>query len=213
MSTPVDPQNPTDAYATGAQDAPEAVEAAQPQGPPLRALAMLLIVAAIGFLGWGIVSLLDGGDDTTTAAGTTSATTTASAISSAASAAPVTTTGQQDATDGATASPSATAAAGDLAALQSGVSVRIYNNSTIQGLGAEVSSAVEESGWTVSEVGNYPSGVIPASTVYFTEGSEAEEQAARAVAEQLGIRVEPRFEGIADFPGGIILIVTGDMQR
>jgi LytR cell envelope-related transcriptional attenuator len=92
------------------------------------------------------------------------------------------------------------------------VPLRVYNNSTIQGLAARAAEDFRRAGWPVEEVGNYPGGVIPTSTVYFRPGTD-EEAAARALGEQFHLRVEQRFEGIQDASAGIIVIVTNDYGR
>jgi len=90
--------------------------------------------------------------------------------------------------------------------------VRVYNNSTIGGLAAEVREDLAARGWNVVEIGNYSAGNIPTSTVYFRPGTD-EESAARALAEDFGMRVEPRFDGIADASPGVIVIVTKDYEE
>ncbi|WP_243417950.1 LytR C-terminal domain-containing protein [Actinomycetospora cinnamomea] len=94
-------------------------------------------------------------------------------------------------------------------AVTSAVTVRVYNNSTIIGLADRAADELRRRGWNVVEVGNYPYGVIPVSTVYFRVGTE-EEHAARVLAEQFGVRAMPRFEGIRDASPGLILIATRD---
>jgi hypothetical protein len=89
------------------------------------------------------------------------------------------------------------------------VPVRVYNNSTIQGLATRAAQDFRQAGWPVEEVGNYPHGIIPTSTVYYRPGTD-EEAAARALGEQFGLRVQPRFEGLQDASPGLIVIVTND---
>ncbi|EHR63365.1 LytR C-terminal domain-containing protein [Saccharomonospora cyanea] len=89
------------------------------------------------------------------------------------------------------------------------VPVRVYNNSTVKGLAADASDDLRALGWDVVETGNYSDGVIPASTVYYRPGTD-EEAIARSLAKTFGMRVEPRFDGIADASPGIIMIVTQD---
>ncbi|WP_028661639.1 LytR C-terminal domain-containing protein [Saccharomonospora saliphila] len=87
--------------------------------------------------------------------------------------------------------------------------VRVYNNSDISGLASDTGDDLRARGWNVVEVANYADGIIPASTVYFRPGTD-EEPLAHALAEDFGMRVEPRFEGIADASEGVIVIVTRD---
>jgi hypothetical protein len=87
------------------------------------------------------------------------------------------------------------------------VTVRVYNNSMITGLAQRAADELRLLSWNVTEVGNYPYGVIPESTVYFRPGTE-EEGAAQSLAVQFGVRTLPRFEGIQDASPGLIVIVT-----
>jgi hypothetical protein len=89
--------------------------------------------------------------------------------------------------------------------------LRVYNNSTITGLAARAAADFRNAGWQVEEVGNYPSGIIPTSTVYYRPGT-SEQQAAQALAGQFGLRVEPRFSGLDEATPGLIVIATNDYQ-
>ncbi|MEU3274641.1 LytR C-terminal domain-containing protein [Saccharomonospora sp. NPDC006951] len=91
------------------------------------------------------------------------------------------------------------------------VAVRVYNNSTIKGLAHDAAGDFTAQGWNVVETANYSAGVIPTTTVYFRQGTD-EERAARELADQFGMRVEPRFEGIAKSSPGLIVIVTKDFE-
>ncbi|MGW4241832.1 LytR C-terminal domain-containing protein [Nocardia sp. NPDC004722] len=183
-------------------------------GPPLRALAMVLIALAIVFAGIGAMSLSS--SDSSDASSTTS--------SQSSSAAPSTTAAQQNsaqatttvpvvptttappATTTTTVAPTTTAAAGGV---DKALPVRVYNNGTVAGLAKKTGDQLSADGFNVAEVGNYPNGVIPKTTVYY--GSSPKEQAlAQAIAAELGCSAEPRFPGIADSPAGVIVIVTGN---
>lgn len=182
-------------------------------GPPLRAIAMVLIALAILFAGLGAASL--GGSDSsesapvaeTTAASTSTATTTASAAAQAArtttTAAPVVTTTTP------TAAPTTTSAAVASGPVDKSVPVRVFNNSNVSGLAAGTANELTSSGWNVSETGNYSYGLIQTTTVYYGN-SAAEKQAAQAIAAELGVPVEPRFTGIASASPGVIVIVTSE---
>ena len=89
--------------------------------------------------------------------------------------------------------------------------LRVYNNSTITGLAARAAADFRNAGWQVEEVGNYPSGIIPTSTVYYRPGTN-EQQAAQALAGQFGLRAEPRFSGLDEATPGLIVIATNDYQ-
>lgn len=87
--------------------------------------------------------------------------------------------------------------------------VRVYNNSTTRGLAARAADELTAAGWSVIEVGNYASGRIPTTTVYYQTGTGQQEWAEQ-IGRQFGMRVEPRFEGIRDASPGLIVIVTND---
>lgn len=89
--------------------------------------------------------------------------------------------------------------------------VRVYNNSTVEGLASRAADELREAGWSVVEVGNYSGGVIPTTTVYFRPGTP-EQKAAELLADEFGMRVEPRFAGLSGFDPGLIVIVTSDYQ-
>lgn len=89
---------------------------------------------------------------------------------------------------------------------------RVYNNSLIKGLADRAADDMRESGWTVTEVGNYPQGNIATSTVFYRPGT-SEQAAAKHLASDLGMVAAPRFAGIADASPGLIVIVTKDYQR
>jgi hypothetical protein len=90
--------------------------------------------------------------------------------------------------------------------------LRVYNNSTISGLATRAAEDFRRAGWPIDEIGNYPHGIIPTTTVYYRPGTE-EEAAAKALAEQFGMRANPRFEGLQHASPGIIVIVTNDYGR
>ncbi|AUS78507.1 hypothetical protein C1701_09130 [Actinoalloteichus sp. AHMU CJ021] len=87
--------------------------------------------------------------------------------------------------------------------------LRVYNNSTVRGLANRAAGDFRDSGWDVSEVGNYSSGVIPSTTIYYRPGTP-EEQLAGEIGAAFGIPVEPRFDGIRDAAPGVIVIVTNN---
>lgn len=108
------------------------------------------------------------------------------------------------------AGPAGPGAVGPVAAhQQSRGELRVYNNSTIQGLAARAADDLTAAGWMVVDVGNYPGGRIWTTTVYYQNSGDQ-----RAIAEEIGakfgMRVEPRFAGIEDATPGLIVIVTND---
>jgi hypothetical protein len=90
--------------------------------------------------------------------------------------------------------------------------IRVYNNSTITGLAADAAGDFTARGWAVGEVSNYPFGIIPTTTVYYRPGT-AEQSIAEELANEFGLRVNPRFEGLRDASPGVIVIVTNDFPR
>lgn len=88
----------------------------------------------------------------------------------------------------------------------------MYNNSTITGLADRAADHFRAAGWPVTEVGNYSSGIIPTSTVYYRPGTD-EESSARRLGDEFGLRVEPRFAGLQQASPGLIVIVTRDYRR
>lgn len=91
------------------------------------------------------------------------------------------------------------------------VPVRVYNNSTIRSLATKAAEDFRSNDWTVTKVDNYSAGKIPTTTVYFRPGTD-EEAAAKLLAQEFGLRVEPRFDGIKKSSPGIIVIVTKDYE-
>lgn len=89
------------------------------------------------------------------------------------------------------------------------VSVRVYNNSNVQGLATRAADDLRANGWNVVSTGNYSEGRIYTTTAYYRPGTN-ERSAAEAIAAEFGMRVEPRFSGIADSSSGVIVIVTKD---
>ncbi|MEU7813770.1 LytR C-terminal domain-containing protein, partial [Pseudonocardia sp. NPDC049154] len=89
--------------------------------------------------------------------------------------------------------------------------LRVYNNSTVEGLAARAASDFRNGGWTVTDTTGYPYGVIPSSTVYYRPGT-SEQASADRLAQEYGLRVEPRFDGIQDASPGLIVIVTQDYK-
>lgn len=161
-------------------------------GPPLRALAMVLLSLAIVFLGLGAFSLTDSGDETAPAEAAATSTTTSSAVAAPA----------------ATPAPASTTATPTTSAAAASESVRVLNNSNVSGLAAETAQTLESAGFTVGETGNYSSGTISASTVYYDSAVSGQQAEAERIGTVLGYEVQPRFEGIESSAPGIIVIVT-----
>lgn len=163
---------------------------------------MVLLSLAIVFAGIGIFSAT-GSDDSSPTAAAADVTTTAAAAApqQPAASAPATeqpATGQQSETT----QPSTTSAA------PAADTLRVLNNSNVQGLAAETATELQSAGFTVAETGNYASGTIATSTVYYDPAVPGQQAEAERVATTLGFSVEPRFDGIASSTPGIIVIVT-----
>ncbi|PBC48804.1 glycoprotein [Rhodococcus sp. ACS1] len=170
-------------------------------GPPLRALAMVLIALAILFAGLGFASL--GGSDSEE----TAATVTTSAAATTTAARPTTAAGAAGGTSASAASTTSGASSTTKAADAASVPVRVLNNSNVTGLASQTATELMSSGWTVSETGNYSDSTISETTVYYGT-SAAEKEAAIEIAAQLGVSAEPKFPGIANSSAGVVVIVT-----
>ncbi|HEY2564756.1 MAG TPA: LytR C-terminal domain-containing protein [Acidimicrobiales bacterium] len=92
------------------------------------------------------------------------------------------------------------------------IQVRVYNNGTIKGLAARATADLQANWFDVVETGNYSQGNIPTSTVYFTPSAPGEQDTAQAIGQKFGMRVQPRFPGIADASPGVIVIITNDFK-
>ncbi len=171
-------------------------------GPPLRALAMVLLSLAVVFAGIGIFSLTGSGSEETAAAPAADtsavATPTAAPAATSGTSAPPTTSGSATTTT-TTATTSGWASVGP---------IRVLNNSEVSGLAAETAGRLESAGFQVGETGNYSSGVIAASTVYYDPAVPGQQAQAERIARTLGFGSEPRFAGIASASPGIVVIVT-----
>jgi hypothetical protein len=91
------------------------------------------------------------------------------------------------------------------------VPIRVYNNSLIQNLAAMGAQDFRNAGYNVVFVGSYPQGIIPNSTAYFSP-APGEQEVATQLAQQFGMRVLPRFTGIAAAAPGVIVILTKDFH-
>ncbi|MBF6211203.1 LytR C-terminal domain-containing protein [Nocardia puris] len=179
-------------------------------GPPLRALAMVLIALAIVFAGLGAMSLSSSdseaapGEETTAAPQATSQTTAAPATTTAAPTTtdePTTTTAAPTTT---TTTTTTTEAAADRA-----VPVRVLNNSLVAGLAQRTANQLTASGWTNVTAGNYAGENLARTTVYYGN-SPGEREAAVAIAEEIGAVAEPKTSGLASGAPGVVVILTGN---
>jgi hypothetical protein len=195
---------------------------ASPTGPvrPARLAGFILLGVAVIAVGLGIFALADSASGQTTSSGPTSQVTAPETIphtttqpSTTTKAPPTTTTttpptstypsGQTT-----TVVPAPPVTTGPPAPPQ--VQVRVYNHSTIQGLAARAAADLTAAGYNVVSVSGY-TGDIPTSTVYYSP-APGEQDAAQQIGQKFGMRVEPRFPGIADASPGVIVIVTKDFK-
>ncbi|EEI26000.1 LytR C-terminal domain-containing protein [Corynebacterium glucuronolyticum] len=86
--------------------------------------------------------------------------------------------------------------------------VNVLNNSTVQGLAADVANRLTSTGNPTGTVGNLPDVETPQSMVYYSPGEEA---AAKRVANQLGINYGPKIPAVEHYPG-LVVVVTQDLQ-
>ncbi|ADJ50261.1 hypothetical protein AMES_8435 [Amycolatopsis mediterranei S699] len=198
----------------------------------MKAAGVALIGVAIIAAVIGGISALGGGDGsneagpsgTSTQPGTSGGPSSAAPSSTSSSAAtpPSSSTSSSSPTPPSPSSPSpgqATSSApggpgqpgGDQQASNKWVTVRVFNNSTIEGLADRAAEDFRGGGWNVNEVSNYSQGIIPTTTAFYRPGTD-EEAAAKQLAQEFGIKAEPRFEGIQSASPGVIVIVTKEYQ-
>lgn len=89
--------------------------------------------------------------------------------------------------------------------------VRVYNNSMIQGLAARAADDFRRAGYDVAEVGNYASGIIPTTTIYYEPGTPERAQAEQ-IAATFAASAQPRFPGLENASPGLIAIITDDYK-
>ncbi|WP_346764458.1 LytR C-terminal domain-containing protein [Rhodococcus sp. B10] len=167
-------------------------------GPPLRALAMVLISLAILFAAIGALSLTGSDDSDDTA----SEPTTSEQAAAPTSAAPAPTSASAAGSTSASATASATTSVDP-----ADVDVRVLNNSDVSGLAADTAATLTSDGWTIAETGNYAASQIPSTTVYYGTGP-GEQAAAQQIAQQLGATTQARPATLSEFGDGVIVMVT-----
>ncbi|HEX3787706.1 MAG TPA: LytR C-terminal domain-containing protein [Pseudonocardiaceae bacterium] len=197
-----------------------------PSGPtrPARTAGLILLGVAVIAVGLGVFALTSSGNSHPAAASTSTnqpaPTTTASRpATKPATTSPATTTKPPTTTPaGPPVGPTTTIAPPPTTTTPDGgvpgigqVQVRVYNNGTIKGLAAAATADFTQAGFDVVETGNYSQGSIPTSTVYYTS-LPGEQATATALGQQFGMRVQPRFPGIAYASPGVIVIVTNDFK-
>lgn len=176
-------------------------------GVPLRGIGMIAIAVAILILLWAIFFF--GGDkDSGTVAPTTQATSTSASASATTVSSSVQVTTTEEAAPVESTPAEAPAAPAPAQEQDTHPQVHVLNNSTVQGLAADVANRLASAGNTTGEVGNLPDVETPQSMVYFSPGDEA---AAKRVADQLGINYGPKIPAVENYPG-LVVVVTQDLQ-
>lgn len=168
-------------------------------GPPLRALAMVLISLAILFAVIGALSLTGSDSEDAAAEAPAAATTTAAAPVAQAP-------GTQAPAAQAPAASSTTSSAATTSRAAADVEVRVLNNSNVSGLAAGTASTLTAEGWTVAETGNFSEAQFAQTAVYYGTDT-GEQQAAQTIATQLGIPAEPKPSSL-ESTAGVVVIVT-----
>ncbi|GGN72452.1 LytR C-terminal domain-containing protein [Nocardia rhizosphaerihabitans] len=186
-----------------------------PGGPPLRALAMVLIALAIVFAGLGAMSLSNSGADASDSGEQTETTTssvvaqapatTAAATTTSATAAPTTTTVAPTTTTAPTTTAPTTAPAAPAATVDQSVPVRVLNNSLVAGLAARTASELTSAGWSNVSTGNYNGSNLTATTVFYGTGA-GDKAAATQIAAEIGGTVVPKS---GDTSPGVVVVLTG----
>ncbi|MDU0479007.1 LytR C-terminal domain-containing protein [Staphylococcus chromogenes] len=197
----------------------------RPDSPriPVRGIAMILLSVAVLLLAWGVYAMTNSGTETAAPAkkSQTSAQAPAGPQTPAppAPATPQASPAQPTAAPRApaTPAPAPNAAAGAGAGTQNGdytaVKIHALNNSTVQGLANRVADKLKRQGFSQVDSGNFPHEVLPHSVVFYTPGNGAEQQAAQAIAQNLGVKAEPRGETLKEAPTGVVLVITEDLNR
>jgi hypothetical protein len=196
---------------------------ASPTGPirPARLAGFILLGVAVVAVGLGIFALADSASGQTSSSGPTSQVTAPETITT--TTAKPTTPKPTTTTPAPTTAPTTSYPSGQTTTVVAPppantgppapppVQVRVYNNGTIKGLAARAAADLQSDGFDVVQVGNYAQGNIPTTTVYYTS-APGEQDTAQAIASKFGMRVEPRFPGIADANPGVIVIITNDFK-
>ncbi|VVH30563.1 hypothetical protein NCPHL90_02006 [Corynebacterium diphtheriae] len=146
---------------------------------------MILIAVALMLGAWGVYSITS--DNSSSAPKTSTAETSEQtpAEKSAPQAPAVSDTPAPSDAPGESAAPAEKAPAdkpADKPAAERPVPVRVLNNSTVQGLAAQVADTLRGLGIDVVEVGNLPDAVVPQTTVFYPAGHQAQ---AQKIADQL----------------------------
>ncbi|MBG9329484.1 LytR C-terminal domain-containing protein [Corynebacterium belfantii] len=157
---------------------------------PLRGIAMILIAVALMLGAWGVYSVTSDNSSSAPKTSTAEASEQTPAEKSAPQAPAASDTPAASDAPGESAAPAEKAPAdkpadkpaADKPAAEHPVPVRVLNNSTVQGLAAQVADTLRSHGIDVVEVGNLPDAVVPETTVFYPAGHQAQ---AQKIADQL----------------------------
>ncbi|MFA1531668.1 LytR C-terminal domain-containing protein [Corynebacterium belfantii] len=152
---------------------------------PLRGIAMILIAVALMLGAWGVYSVTSDNSSSAPKTSTAEASEQTPAEKSAPQAPAASDTPAASDAPGESAAPAEKAPAdkpADNPAAERPVPVRVLNNSTVQGLAAQVADTLRSHGIDVVEVGNLPDAVVPETTVFYPAGHQAQ---AQKIADQL----------------------------
>ncbi|CAB0569100.1 hypothetical protein CIP107527_02111 [Corynebacterium diphtheriae] len=151
---------------------------------------MILIAVALMLGAWGVYSVTSDNSSSAPKTSTTETSEQTPAEKSAPQAPAVSDTPAPSDAPGESAAPAEKAPAdkpadkpaADKPAAERPVPVRVLNNSTVQGLAAQVADTLRGHGIDVVEVGNLPDAVVPQTTVFYPAGHQAQ---AQKIADQL----------------------------
>lgn len=146
---------------------------------------MILIAVALMLGAWGVYSVTSDNSSSAPKTSTTETSEQTPAEKSAPQAPAASDTPVPSDASGESAAPAEKAPAdkpADKPAAERPVPVRVLNNSTVQGLAAQVADALRSHGIDVVEVGNLPDAVVPQTTVFYPAGHQAQ---AQKIADQL----------------------------
>ncbi|CAB0618256.1 hypothetical protein CIP107546_01999 [Corynebacterium diphtheriae] len=146
---------------------------------------MILIAVALMLGAWGVYSVTSDNSSSAPKTSTTETSEQTPAEKSAPQAPAASDTPAPSDAPGESAAPAEKAPAdkpADKPAAERPVPVRVLNNSTVQGLAAQVADTLRSHGIDVVEVGNLPDAVVPQTTVFYPAGHQAQ---AQKIADQL----------------------------
>ena len=88
------------------------------------------------------------------------------------------------------------------------VTLRVVDGTPTAGIAARAAADFRRAGWLVEAVGGVRVDGVATSTAFFRPGT-VEEDAARRLAAEFGLRARPRPATLQGFPPGIVVVLTG----